>query len=267
MGIAKYRNQKIKYLLVILLSLFTTNVAFSASEERYENYEQYELHIESDLYDGYGEEEITFYDPFEKFNRKVFNFNLGFNRAIIEPIGKGYRFVTTNRIRNGVDNMLNNINSPVVLINSILQLDILNSAKTVGSFVVNSTIGLLGFFNPAQEMGIYNSDSDFGQTLGKWKIGAGPYLVVPVFGPTTFRDGTGFVVDRLVDPLDYNILQFGGKKPLMNSDFRWGRRIVYVLNLSNFVVETFTPMVESSFDPYVMVRNAYLQSRNYKINK
>jgi len=264
MGIAKNKNYKIKYLFAIVFYLFSTNYAFSAYEKPYNDYQ---LDVETDLYDNYDEEVETFYDPFEKFNRKIFNFNISFNKYITEPVGKSYRFVTTKGMRRSIDNVLKNLRSPVILINSILQLDMKNSARTISSFAINSTIGVLGLFNPAKKMEIYNENADFGQTLGKWKVGTGPYLVLPILGPSNFRDGSGILVDKAIDPLDYNILEFGGKKPLVSWKFRWIRTGFYALNISNFVVETFTPLLETSFDPYVMTRNAYLQNRKYKINK
>jgi phospholipid-binding lipoprotein MlaA len=271
MGITKLKDFKRRYLIVILFYIFTIHPVYSQTkyqiEESVTEYSQYDIDIETDLYDDYDENIEVFYDPFEKWNRRVFNFNLGFNKVIIEPIGKGYRAVTTKGMRRGVDNAVKNLRSPIILINSILQLDGENVARTISSFAINSTIGVLGFFNPAKKLDIYNEDKDFGQTLGKWKVGAGPYIVVPFLGPSTLRDGTGLIVDKAVDPLDYNMLEFGGKKPLMGWEFRWTRRILYGLTISNFVVETYAPMVESSFDPYVMTRNAYLQNRKFKINK
>jgi phospholipid-binding lipoprotein MlaA len=263
----------IQYLLFTIIGyLFATNHAFSLDVKLVANeiqYSGYQLDIKTDLYDEYDEIEETkiFYDPFETVNRKIFAFNMHFNRIIVTPVGKGYRKITTQQIRRSVNNVLNNLRSPVIFMNSVLQCDADNSAKTVMSFIINSTVGVLGIFNPAAKIGIQNEDSDFGQTLGKWNIGTGPYLVIPILGPSDLRDGTGFIVDKLIDPFDFNILRFGNRKRLVNQDFRIARMALYGLDISDFLVQTFMPMVATSFDPYIMTRNAFLQNRNYKINK
>lgn len=268
MSIAR-KSHKLKYLLAIIFYLLTANYAFSAYKRPYEEYQEYQLDIESELYDIYDEEEEIFYDPWEGMNRKIFDFNIGFNRYVTEPVGKAYRFITTKGIRRSVDNALKNLRAPVNLMNSIFQLDADNSARVIFSFLINSTVGVLGLFNPAAKLDAYNRDADFGQTLGKWNVGPGPYLVVPIYGPTTIRDGSGVIVERLIDPIGYNALGFGGERweSLVSWKFRVIRLGVYALNVSNFVVETFTPLIETSFDPYVLVRNGYLQARRHKINR
>lgn len=279
------KSQSSNRLIFIIVFLFCSLVVFRVAAEEFSNNAQldngnhinnnngngsYNLELESDEYDYYGDvyDEQTIYDPFEKVNRKIFGFNLFLNRTVLTPVAKGYRFVTTEWMRKRIGNLLMNLRSPIVLASSVLQLDFKNSAKTVGSFALNSTVGLVGMFNPAAKMGIYNENRDLGQTLGKYKIGQGPYLVIPIFGPSTIRDGTGTLTERAIDPFGYhNALGVGGERPWVSWEYRTGRWVLYGLDRSNYVYEKLNPIIENSFDPYVLVRNAYLQRRQYEVEK
>ena len=116
-------------------------------------------------------------DPYEDFNRSMYAFNDGLDRSIVEPVAKGYRAVTNEPIRGGVNNFLDNLGEPVTFANEVLQGKIANAAGTVGRFVINTTIGIVGIFNPAEAMGIKRTDEDFGQTLGVWGVPA----ALPIF--------------------------------------------------------------------------------------
>jgi phospholipid-binding lipoprotein MlaA len=139
-------------------------------------------------------------DPLEPLNRKVFAFNQGVDKAILKPVAKGYVRVIPASGRDGIRNFIKNLNEPVVFANNILQGQFKRALMTTERFVVNSTVGVVGVMDFAGRHGRPRQIGDFGQTLYVWKIHAGPYLVVPVFGPTTPRDGIGSGVDILLDP-------------------------------------------------------------------
>jgi phospholipid-binding lipoprotein MlaA len=135
-------------------------------------------------------------DPWEGFNRSMYRFNYRFDKYVFLPVVTGYQAITPDFMEKGIHNFFRNIQDITTLINSILQLSAEKTANTTVRLVVNSTIGILGFINVAHE--VPRSDEDFGQTLGRWGVGPGPYLVLPVLGPSSLRDGTGTLVDAIV---------------------------------------------------------------------
>jgi len=140
-------------------------------------------------------------DPFERVNRATFGFNKRLDRAVLGPVARGYKAVTPAPVRKGVRNVLRNLGKPVVFANDVLQGDIGRAGDTVIRFTTNSTLGVLGVFDVATGLGLPDHHEDFGQTLGKYGAKPGPYLVVPVIGPTTVRDAAGRVVDSAVNPI------------------------------------------------------------------
>ena len=148
------------------------------------------------------ENALLIYDPWEPMNRGIYNFNARFDRAIFLPTVKAYRAVTPDIVEKGVSNFFSNLGEVNNFVNNLLQLRIQSSAITLSRFVVNSTIGVAGLWDPAEKFGMHLQKEDFGQTLGHWGVGSGPYLVMPFFGPSSLRDVTGMGVDYVVD---YNI--------------------------------------------------------------
>src|SRR5262249_16289541 len=144
-------------------------------------------------------------DPLEPMNRAFFSLNQHLDRWFWQPLTDGYRFITPEPLRRGVRRALHNLNSPVFFVNDLLHLPFTDPPAP---FALSSALGMLGFFEPAREAGWQAREADFGQTLALVGIGAGPYVVVPVLGPTTFRDGLGSAVDRFFQPLTY-VLGFG----------------------------------------------------------
>jgi phospholipid-binding lipoprotein MlaA len=138
---------------------------------------------------------IDAYDPLEEFNRVMYNFNSYFDRYIFLPVVAGYAFVTPDYIEDRISNFFNNLRELKTLVNCMFQLKGKETGITVGRFVANSTVGLAGFYDPATYFGWNRLKEDFGQTLGYYGVGPGPYLVLPIFGPSSFRDGSGFLVD------------------------------------------------------------------------
>jgi len=137
-------------------------------------------------------------DPIEPFNRTMYNFNTNFDRYVFLPVVKGYQWVMPDIAEDGVSNFFSNLGELRNFTNNLLQGEIVDSAVTVGRFAVNTTIGILGLWDPASSIGLTERREDFGQTLGKWGVGRGTYLVLPVFGPSSVRDAGGLVVDAAV---------------------------------------------------------------------
>lgn len=192
-------------------------------------------------------------DPYEDFNRQMFAFNDGLDKAVVEPVAKGYRAVTNKPVRQGVSNFLGNLGEPLTFANEVLQGKVGNAAGTVGRFVINSTIGLVGIFNPAESMGIKRTDEDFGQTLGVWGVPSGPYLVLPIIGPSSPRDGFGTVADFFVDPVNYAHFD-------KDDEIRFGFAIANGLVSREEAIETIDS-VRQQVDPYTVARRFYVRSR------
>lgn len=142
-------------------------------------------------------------DPWMGFNRSMFGVHQAVDGAVLEPVARGYRAVTPAPLRTGVLNFLRNLKSPVVLANDVLQGEVNRAGTTAGRFAINTTIGVGGIFDPAASMGLARHDEDFGQTLAVWGVPSGPYLFIPLLGPTTLRDGAGRIVDTAFDPLTW----------------------------------------------------------------
>jgi phospholipid-binding lipoprotein MlaA len=135
-------------------------------------------------------------DPWQGLNRSIYRFNYRFDKYVFLPTVRGYQAITPDFMEQGIHNFFRNIQDITTLINSILQLSPEKTGNTAGRLIINSTVGILGFINVAHE--IPRSDEDFGQTLGHWGVGPGPYLVIPILGPSSLRDGTGSLVDAIV---------------------------------------------------------------------
>lgn len=142
-------------------------------------------------------------DPWEGFNRGMFSVHQAIDGAVLEPVARGYRVATPRLFRSGVSNFLRNLKGPVIFANDVLQGEVNRAGTTAGRFAINTTVGIAGIFDPATSMGLERHDEDFGQTLAVWGMPSGPYLFVPVFGPSTLRDSAGQVVDNAFDPLTY----------------------------------------------------------------
>jgi phospholipid-binding lipoprotein MlaA len=141
-------------------------------------------------------------DPLESMNRAIYSFNQGVDDAAVKPLATGYRAVTPQPIQTGVRNFFSNLDDVTVLVNDILQLKIQQGASDFLRFAFNSVFGLFGLADIASEMGLKKHNEDFGQTLGRWGIGSGAYLVLPFFGPSSLRDGLGLALDsEHVDPV------------------------------------------------------------------
>ncbi len=141
---------------------------------------------------------VAVYDPLERFNRSMYNFNTVFDCYVFLPVVSGYEYVTPDMVEAGVSNFFSNLSEIKYLVNNLLQGEFADSGITLGRFVINSTVGVLGVWDPSTKMGLFKRDEDFGQTLGKWGVGNGPYLVLPIFGPSSLRDAGGLAFDTAV---------------------------------------------------------------------
>ena len=195
-------------------------------------------------------QDAAIHDPWEGFNRRMFAFNDALDHAIFEPIARGYRAVVPRPVRHGVANFLNNLRSPVVLINNVLQGDVGQAGTTVARFGINSTVGLLGVLDPATSMGLPRRDEDFGQTLGVWGARQGPYLFLPIIGPTSVRDGIGSVVDLGFDPVNW--ADYEHRNAVIAT-----RGAVYAVSTRESLLDANDQMRRTSLDPYVSVRSGY----------
>jgi len=208
------------------------------------------------------ENALLVYDPWEPMNRGIYNFNARFDRAIFLPTVKGYRAVTPDIVEKGVSNFFSNLGEVNNLINNLLQLRIKSSAITLWRFVVNSTVGVAGLWDPAEKFGMYQQKEDFGQTLGYWGVGSGPYLVMPFLGPSSLRDATGLGVDYVVD---YNIDLLDLKDDANKDDIRIGLALLLAvdtrMNTAFRYYETGSPF------EYELVRFAHRQLRDIQIEQ
>ena len=194
-------------------------------------------------------------DPAEGFNRAMFTFNDKLDKAVLKPVAKGYVRVVPKPGRQAVGNFFSNIDDVFISVNNLLQGKPVNAASDMGRFVVNSTLGLLGTIDVASKMGLEKHDEDFGQTLGRWGVHDGPYLVLPLFGPSTLRDTFGRAADGSVDPVN------------QLDDVRW-RNGLMALRLIDTRANLFGAeqvLDEVAADRYEFVRDAYLQRRRYNI--
>lgn len=194
-------------------------------------------------------------DPFEPFNRTMHNFNDSLDRTIVRPVAVAYRDNVPRPARTGVSNFLGNLTYPVVIVNSALQGKFSQSGRGTGRFLINTTIGVAGIFDPASRMGLEKANEDFGQTLGVWGAGPGPYLVWPFTGPSTVRDTTGSGVDSYFDPTVQAI-------PIPE---RFAVYLMRGLDARVGLLEI-DHILEQEYDPYIAIREAYLQRREYLIH-
>ncbi|MEO8018433.1 MAG: VacJ family lipoprotein, partial [Pseudomonadota bacterium] len=192
--------------------------------------------------------------PWERFNRASFKFNDALDRAIAHPIAKAYVKVTPKVIRTGVSNALSNINTVPTVINDVLQGKMRQAGRDSTRFLLNSTLGLAGLFDPGTAAGFENNDEDFGQTLGKWGVKSGPYLMLPILGPSSVRDTLARGVDQFTYPVNY----------LEDDSTRLIIRAVDFLDLRASLLDL-DAALNRSYDRYAFVRNAWVQRREFQV--
>jgi phospholipid-binding lipoprotein MlaA len=190
-------------------------------------------------------------DPWQPFNRAVFKFNTDFDNAFLKPTAQAYQFITPEPLDEGITNFFNNIADATSAVNNVFQFKLLRAGSDVGRVFVNTTVGFVGFFDVASNLGLPSYKEDFGQTLGYWGFGAGPYFMMPIIGPSSVRDTFGFAGDIALDPFF----------SLDKGEVYWGFVTLRVVDRRADLLAAGELMDEAAIDPYSFVRDAYLQRR------
>ncbi|SDX96846.1 phospholipid-binding lipoprotein MlaA [Allochromatium warmingii] len=190
-------------------------------------------------------------DPLEPFNRAVFRFNSDFDKAFVQPLAKGYQFITPEPVDRGITNFFNNLADITSAVNNVLQFKISRAGSDVGRVVINSTIGVLGLIDVASNVGLPSYKEDFGQTLGYWGLKPGAYVVAPFLGPSSMRDLFGMGGDMVTDPLI----------SVNSEETRWGLVGTRLLDRRADLLTTTDILDASGLDPYSFVRDTYLKRR------
>lgn len=193
-------------------------------------------------------------DPWEKLNRVTFAFNQKLDLGVARPVAKTYVRAIPAPARNGVHNFFNNLGEPVTIVNDALQAKGGQTLKDLGRFLINSTFGLLGWFDVARHVGLPDHEEDLGQTLAHWGVPSGPYLVLPVLGPSTLRDAGGTYADYYVNPLTNN----------MQARYRNAGTVVNGIDTRTGLL-SLDSTLDQAFDPYTFLRDAYIQHRRFEI--
>ena len=203
---------------------------------------------------------------FEKTSRAIFKFNMAFDDIVIEPIAKGYNKLP-QPIKNGTSNFTSNISTLLSIPNNVLQGNFEQLGHSVGSFVINTSVGILGFLNPAEKIGLNPHKEDVGQTLGSYGISSGCYFVLPILGPTTARDSFGLLADTFVDPFahvtirEHTLLGVSG-----NSLDYYTLKGATAINFRADNDTNFESLEKNSIDLYSSFKSIYIQNRENKIN-
>jgi phospholipid-binding lipoprotein MlaA len=193
-------------------------------------------------------------DPWEGVNRRIFIFNDYADRYLLRPVAKGYDRVTPDPLQQGITNVFNNLGEVSNLVNNLLQGKVVASANNGGRFLINSTVGILGIFDIAARWGMQPNDEDFGQTLGRWGVGPGPYLVVPLLGPRTLRDAFAGAAESYTDPVSQGV------------DHIPTRNQVTALRVVDLRAQLLAADELMTGDRYIFLRDAYLQRRHFLVN-
>jgi len=210
----------------------------------------------SDFETGSYEDEI--YDPLEPINRTIFSFNNLADKIILEPTAKGYKKLPSP-IQSGISNFLGNLRLPLVALNQLLQGQGKNAVESSGRFVVNSTAGFFGIFDVADKIGLEKKQEDFGQTLAKWGVGDGFYLVVPIFGPSNVRDVAGMVLTSVTDPINAYAV---------SENEAWilpVKTAINAIDQRSQIIDEVNALRNNSLDYYAAVRSSYYQNRKAAI--
>ncbi len=252
---------KIKYKLInaalfifILTSFFIPSYSNGSEPKKEKGDTSYEEKIFTEINEDYSNApKIS--DPFILINKAFFHFNDKFYYYLLKPAAKGYDYIMPDIFQKNIDNFFNNISAPIRLANCLLQGKFQKGAEEFRGFVINSSVGLFGFFNPVKIKKA--SEEDFGQTLAVYGVNNGFYLVLPFLGPTTARDTIGNAADYFLHPFSY----------LEDTEVRLGIRGFKKLNHTSLDPEKYKNLMKSAIDPYELMKDGYLQMRAEKIKK
>ena len=203
-------------------------------------------------------------DCFETVNRGIFAFNQFLDGVIFEPVARGYRYIPSP-IRTGTGNAMGNLSNLITVPNNLLQGDVKQAGVNTARFVINTTVGILGIFDPAAVLGFEKEEKeDYGQTLGSWGVGPGCYVVLPILGPSTVRDTVGTVATFVGGDPWYNITARNDTNYFNESDY-YGTRITGGIDFRAKNIDSFESIEKNSIDFYASIRSLYLQDRQQKI--
>jgi phospholipid-binding lipoprotein MlaA len=197
-------------------------------------------------------------DPYEASNRAIFDFNLSIDRTFLRPTAERYQNYVPEAVRDSLRNALDTLHAPVVVANDLMQAEAGRAGTMTGRFLVNATLGLGGLFDVASRFGLDAHDEDFGQTLAVWGVGDGPYVMLPLLGPSNPRDAAGKAVDLALDPFSY--IKF--KRHLL---WEGTRQYLNIVDNRARSLETFDAIERDSLDFYASARSLYRQNRAYQI--
>ena len=195
-------------------------------------------------------------DPLEPFNRTVYEFNEFVDTYAARPLARAYQEITPEPVDRGITNFFNNLDEVPTAFNNLLQFKVKEAFSDIGRLAVNTTVGILGFRDVATDMGLEKHEEDFGQTLGWWGIPPGPYLVLPIIGPRNIRDGAGFAVDWVSNPIYYRI---------GDNRYGWAMWILRYVDHRADLLRSQRMLESAAIDPYVFVRDSYMQRRNFLV--
>ena len=223
--------------------------------------------------EGAGEE----YDPWEPVNANIFEFNLKVDRYVLKPVAKGYDFILPDVVQVGISNIFSNLRFAPRFLNNVFQGKLKGAGIEVGRFLINSTVGLAGFFDLATKVDLVTPEEDFGQTLGFYGVNPGPYLVLPLLQPFTVRDFVGYVGDVFLNPINWLVAPIievdnvpsviAHKNRMTSSILQTGSRVGEIVNERSRNLQKFQGVEEATLDLYTAVRNAYLQKRAQAIRE
>ncbi|HEU0068390.1 MAG TPA: VacJ family lipoprotein [Nitrospiraceae bacterium] len=217
------------------------------------------------------------YDPWEPMNTSIFEFNRQVDRFVLKPVAKGYNFVMPDLVQVGISNIFYNLRFAPRFLNNVFQGKVKGAGIEAGRFLVNSTVGLAGFFDVAKHVNLVTPEEDLGQTLGFYGVKPGPYLMLPFLQPFTVRDFVGYVGDVFLNPINWlvvPIIEVEGVPSLIDHEDRMtssiiqlGARVGEIVNERSRNLETYQGVEEATLDLYTAVRNAYLQKRTQAIRE
>ncbi|MDX1823791.1 MAG: VacJ family lipoprotein [Thiohalomonadales bacterium] len=190
-------------------------------------------------------------DPFESYNRAMYSFNDTVDKAVVRPVAQAYKDYLPNIVQTGITNFFDNIGDLNVMVNNLLQLKIEHAVSDFGRILWNSTVGIFGLIDVASHMGLPKHDEDFGQTFAVWGMPEGPYIVLPLLGPSTGRDTLGWVGDIYIDPLF----------EIKDNNTYWGLVALRFIDTRAELLSASRILEQAAIDPYIFVRDAYLQHR------
>ena len=242
-------NKLIQTILTFLFISLIPNLIFAAASDEVKTSSE-------DFETTTFEDEI--YDPLEGVNRAIFSFNNVADKIVLEPVAKGYKKLPSP-IQSGVGNFINNLKLPLAALNQLLQGQGKNAAESTGRFLVNSTIGVFGLIDVAENIGLDQKEEDFGQTLATWGVGDGFYIVLPLFGPSSLRDTTGMVMTMMTDPINAYAVTQGEA---------WAipvRTAANAIDQRSQIIDEVNALRDNSVDYYAAVRSSYYQNRKAAI--